>query len=252
VPGHSCDAAGKHLSYRSGSTELPFIIYHTSTLPNDTDHSGYPLRLRESIDIPVVCSVSNSIAYERVPMSTLPALIVVCGAPGSGKTTLARRLAQDLRLPLLEKDVIKEALAETLDAPDRKASRQIGGASVSVMFALACESLHSGTSVMIESNFLLRFATDDLARMTRLGAVHLVQCSTSADIIEARYLQRAADGARHAIHFDLDALPDLQSNLDRGEYDLTSLPYPSVLVDTADGYAPSYPAIIESLGQGIS
>lgn len=185
-------------------------------------------------------------------MSTLATLVVICGAPASGKTTLARRLAQDLWLPLLEKDVIKEALAEVLDTPDRNASRQIGAASMSVMFALARATLQRGTSVMIESNFLLRFAADDLARMTRLGALHLVQCSTSADTIEARYRQRAADGARHAIHFDLDALPDLRANLDHGEYDLTSLPYPSVLVDTTDGYAPSYPAILESLGQAIS
>jgi predicted kinase len=185
-------------------------------------------------------------------MITRATLIVVCGAPASGKTTLARCVAQDLRLPLLEKDVIKEALAETLDAPDRKASREIGAASMSVMFALARENLHRGASVIIESNFLLRFATDDLARIAGLGTVHLVQCSTSADIIEARYRQRAADDARHAIHFELDALPDLQSNLDRGEYDLTSLPYPSVLVDTTDGYAPSYPVILESLGQVLS
>ena len=33
------------------------------------------------------------------------------GPPGSGKTTLARPLAQRLRLPLLSKDDIKEALA---------------------------------------------------------------------------------------------------------------------------------------------
>lgn len=150
-------------------------------------------------------------------MSTLPALIVVCGAPASGKTTLARRLAQDLQLPLLEKDVIKEALAETLETPDRKASREIGAASMSVMFALTCENLRRGVGHMIESNFVLRFATADLARIARLGAIYLVQCSTSADIIEARYRQRAADGARHAIHLDLDALPDLRTNLDRGE-----------------------------------
>ncbi len=64
MPGNSCDAEGKHLSYRSGSTELPFIIYHTLTLPNYTDHSAYPLRLREIIHIPVLCSVSNSVTFE--------------------------------------------------------------------------------------------------------------------------------------------------------------------------------------------
>jgi predicted kinase len=64
-----------------------------------------------------------------------------------GKTTLARRLARDLRLPLLEKDVIKEALAETLDTPDRNASRQIGAASMRVMLALACETLQRCTSL---------------------------------------------------------------------------------------------------------
>lgn len=140
-------------------------------------------------------------------MSTPAILIIVCGAPASGKMTLARRLAKDLRLPLLEKDAIKEALAETLDTPDRKASRHIGAASMNVMSTLARDTLQRGTSLMIESNFLLRFATDDLARMTRLGAIYLVQCSTPAAIIEARYRQRAADGAHHDIHFDLNALP---------------------------------------------
>lgn len=185
-------------------------------------------------------------------MRTHALLIVVCGAPASGKTTLARRLAKDLRLPLLEKDVIKEAFAETLDRPNLTASRQIGAASMNVMFALACETLQRRTSLMIESNFLLRFATDDLARMAKLSAIHLIQCSAPADIIETRYRQRAAEGVRHEIHFDLDALPDLQANLARGEYDLTSLPHPSIPVDTTNGYAPSYPVILKSLEQTLS
>ncbi len=174
-------------------------------------------------------------------------LIVICGAPASGKTTLARRLASDLRLPLLEKDVIKESIAEVLDTPDRNASRQIGAASMNVVFALACEMLRRGTSVMIESNFLLRFAAEDLARMAQFGDIQLVQCSAPADLTDARYRQRTANGQRHTVHFDRDALPDLLVNLERGAYDLTSLPYPIIVVDTTDGYAPPYAAILEEL-----
>jgi adenylate kinase family enzyme len=43
-------------------------------------------------------------------MSTLATLIVICGAPALGKTTLARRLARDLRLPLLEKESLSAVL----------------------------------------------------------------------------------------------------------------------------------------------
>lgn len=168
-----------------------------------------------------------------------PALIVICGAPATGKTTLARRLAEVLRLPLLEKDVIKESLAEVLVPPDRAASRQIGAASTTLLYDLAFGMLQRGTSVMIECNFDRQFAEADLCRMKQVSRPLIVQCEADRDTIVWRYRKRHATGSRHAAHFDLDALPDLLAGLDVGAYNLNDLGYPGVRVRTNDGYQPA-------------
>ncbi len=70
----------------------------------------------------------------------LPTLVLVTGAPGSGKTTLAMPLARHLGLPLITKDTIKEALFDTLGTGDHTWSQRLGAASFQVMFALARHS----------------------------------------------------------------------------------------------------------------
>ena len=57
------------------------------------------------------------------------AFVVVSGPPASGKSTLAPQLAVDLRLPLVAKDMIKDALMSMLPVPDADASRQLGRAA---------------------------------------------------------------------------------------------------------------------------
>jgi adenylate kinase family enzyme len=44
--------------------------------------------------------------------------VVVSGAPGSGKSTVASALAERLHLPLLSLDDVKEALADVLGMGD--------------------------------------------------------------------------------------------------------------------------------------
>lgn len=126
---------------------------------------------------------------------TKPVFVVVSGPPASGKSTLAPRLAAELGLPLIAKDTIKDALMSVLPVPDLATSRQIGGAAVRAMLAVAAAS---PVGAVIESNFHRSMALAELEALP--GLVMEVFCRCDAAVAAQRYRQRA--GTRHAGHFD--------------------------------------------------
>ena len=126
--------------------------------------------------------------------------IVVSGPPASGKSTLAPLLANELRLPLIAKDTIKDALMSVLAVPDVETSRQIGRAAVVAMLAVAAESV---PGAVIESNFYRSVATDPLSRLP--GTMVEVFCRCSAAVAAQRCAERA--GSRHVGHFDRERTP---------------------------------------------
>ena len=64
-------------------------------------------------------------------------LIVVSGAPATGKSTIAAALGAALRFPVLSLDPIKEALADVLGLGSEDWSNQVGDAAAEVVFRLA-------------------------------------------------------------------------------------------------------------------
>jgi predicted kinase len=56
-------------------------------------------------------------------------LVVVSGAPGTGKSTIARAVGDGLRFGVLSLDPIKEALADVLGLGDEDWSNRVGDAA---------------------------------------------------------------------------------------------------------------------------
>jgi predicted kinase len=121
-------------------------------------------------------------------------LVVVAGLPGSGKTTLARPLAEELQLPLISKDTIKEALFDVLDTGDLEWSRKLGLASHRVMYAVAAE----GRGAVLESHFWRGLSEKDLSALDR--PMVQVYCRCPVEIAADRYRKRVSSPDRHPGH----------------------------------------------------
>ena len=133
--------------------------------------------------------------------SRIPLFVVVSGPPASGKSTIAPPIAHHLGLPLIAKDVIKDALMTALPVPDVETSRRIGTAAVAAMLAVAADS---PAGAVIESNFYRSTAAPRLRALP--GPVIEVFCRCDRAVAHARYAARS--GSRHAGHFDSVRTPD--------------------------------------------
>ncbi|MEO7837055.1 MAG: AAA family ATPase [Acidimicrobiales bacterium] len=122
-------------------------------------------------------------------------LVVVSGAPASGKSALARPLAERLAFPLVAKDTIKEAMFDTLGGGDAAWSARLSDAAYEVMFALLPWLPQS--QAVIEANFRPEHVPRLLALGPRPLEVHCV-CP------QAERERRWAGRRRHPGHLDAD------------------------------------------------
>jgi predicted kinase len=143
----------------------------------------------------------------------MPNIIVIGGAPASGKTTLARRLRDALSWPLLAKDDFKEVLFDALGWSDRAHSKRLSAAAYAVMFKTAAELARAGQSCILEGNFRWGERQADFESLAAMPQVRLLQVFVTAapDEIARRFERRA--GRRHPGHVDAVSAPEILREL---------------------------------------
>lgn len=174
----------------------------------------------------------------------MPTLVLVTGPPAAGKSTLAARLADDMRYPLLAKDAFKEAIADGWGVSTLDDSRRAGAAAVRTLYAMGLELLRRDVSVIIESAFHRGLAETDLAPLLALAEGVVIDCRAPDELCRERYVARTG---RHPCHFDAER----SGNLDWDTWRPLDLDVPALTVDTSDGYDPGYDAVVSFVAERV-
>ena len=146
----------------------------------------------------------------------MTALIIISGPPCAGKSTLATRLREELRWPLLAKDSFKELLFDGLGWSDRAWSKKLSQASYALLFNVAAEVLRAGQHCIIEGNFRWRENDGRFGSLLRPDLqVIQICCTAPLPVLVARLHGRIAAGQRHPGHLDGQTAAEVEGELAR-------------------------------------
>jgi predicted kinase len=180
-----------------------------------------------------------------------PVLVIVNGLPGAGKTSLAKRLAQDLSLPVFSRDGIYETLFDAFAGDINR----LGSASFSLLYYVAGSVLAAGQSLIIEGFFgrpdLRTAEFVDLQRRCDFLPFQIL-CKADGAVLVERFRTRAGSGGRHAGHTDLDWLEQNKERLMRGLLPPLALDGPLVEIDTTAPDRFDYDALLRQVQSALA
>jgi predicted kinase len=142
-------------------------------------------------------------------------LVIVSGLPATGKTTLSRRLAKHVGLPLFGKDTIKEILFDGVGHGDREWGEKLNVPTYDLLDYIAEQQLASGNSFIIETPYDDDFRVQKYIELQNKYDFNCIQvlCYADPEVLVQRFVDRIGSPDRHPGHNDQAALEDFKASI---------------------------------------
>ena len=128
-------------------------------------------------------------------------IIILTGMPAAGKSTIAAKLSDAFKLPILEKDNLKEGLFDTLGFENYPQKRKLDHAANAVLLRCAEALIKQQVPTIIDNNF----DTASGEQLNKLVTDYDCDCLTiflggNTDVFYERYVERDRLHLRHLGH----------------------------------------------------
>lgn len=175
-----------------------------------------------------------------------PKLVIITGRPGSGKTTLAKKLSEICYFPVVSRDEIKEGYVNTFNTKHDKLPKDTNKIASEIFFNNIEFLLSNNVSLIAEAAFQHQAWEPKITKFKNIADIFIIICELDAEISAERHLKRGInDPRREFYHGDRRVTHFKETGvlLPAGKYAPLNIDVPTIKISTLNGYLPDLESI---------